>query len=746
VLQLASVGLTGAAADAASSQPAINSTGQYITFTSEATNLVTGDTNATSDVFSYNYALKDDPAGPITRINFVSGQTNGLTQEAVMSGNGEFIAFVSQATNIAGTDAASSPVVARTYFVGLEAGTFGATATDNAAYHVITTTSAPDLNAGKIELDYAFNTVTNAVGGRVLSVSARLQQTGVAGAVELKLFDWNTLSFVSVPAALGGPMTIAGANNGPDALIDVDLTGYESQFVRNDGSMQIQFINAASSPTLSDGSALMVDYAYMQAGYDDVYVLSRSTGAHFVTVTADTALTMNPTGKNFFNRDTSAPTVKSMTDVASVVYESPDTLTVEFSEAVTGFTLDDVLISVDGIKIPLVEGVNALFSTSDNTIYTIDGLNGTLSSLGNYVFTVADQGTPIKDSSGNGLSGIKSETWAMRWSATLDDSSVGDPHGTFTKTGAWTVTSGPAATGYYSNSYATIGSDDWFGAATATWSFVNLSPGIYRVSAHWAAGGVSASPKAPFTVQDGTAAPLGTMPIERAQNVATNDVTFTDTGTVGFVDLGGPYVLTNDTLQVVLDNLHNVANDATVFADAVRIEKLGSVQIGDTVWSDANGNGLQNSEAGVGGVTVNLYRDTDHNNIANTATDLLVASTTTDASGKYSFYYDDVATRGYFLQFVAPSGKTFTTADVGADDSIDSDVTNTTDGFTSIFTRTAGTQDTTLDAGLVSSTKGAASKSAFAMDDLLSDLKKKEKKDATAAELDAFFDLLGAGL
>jgi hypothetical protein len=58
--------------------------------------------------------------------------------------------------------------------------------------------------------------------------------------------------------------------------------------------------------------------------------------------------------------------------------------------------------------------------------------------------------------------------------------------------------------------------------------------------------------------------------------------------------------------------------------------------LGDFVWEDSNGNGVQDSgEAGLADVTVEL-KDTDGH---------VVATTTTDASGKYHFDVNLAATR-----------------------------------------------------------------------------------------------------
>ncbi len=110
--------------------------------------------------------------------------------------------------------------------------------------------------------------------------------------------------------------------------------------------------------------------------------------------------------------------------------------------------------------------------------------------------------------------------------------------------------------------------------------------------------------------------------------------------------------------------------------------------IGDWVWNDVNTDGLQSggSETGMPSVVVNLYG----------AASNLVATTTTSASGAYSFTNLLMAT--YFMEFTAPSGFTFTLRN-GGDDLTDSDVDPAT-GRTSLFMLPPGTNDLRWDAGL----------------------------------------------
>lgn len=118
--------------------------------------------------------------------------------------------------------------------------------------------------------------------------------------------------------------------------------------------------------------------------------------------------------------------------------------------------------------------------------------------------------------------------------------------------------------------------------------------------------------------------------------------------------------------------------------------KPTSAMIGDFVWLDTNGNGVQDAgEAGVANVTVNLL----------TGAGVFVATTTTDASGQYLFL--DVTPGNYQVEFIAPAGFNFTTPDQGGNDATDSDADLIT-GRTVTFSVAANQSDRTRDAGLVS--------------------------------------------
>lgn len=91
----------GGAPNGNSEFAAISADGNFVVYTSHATDIVAGDTNGLSDVFLYDIAHD-----VTTRVSVGTGgvQGNGQSRYATVSGGGRYVAFASESTNwIAGT-------------------------------------------------------------------------------------------------------------------------------------------------------------------------------------------------------------------------------------------------------------------------------------------------------------------------------------------------------------------------------------------------------------------------------------------------------------------------------------------------------------------------------------------------------------------------------------------------------------------------------------------------------------------
>ncbi|OGO34487.1 MAG: hypothetical protein A2Z16_16545 [Chloroflexi bacterium RBG_16_54_18] len=103
-----SVASNGSQANGPSTSPSISANGRFVTFVSEASNLVSGDTNHLPDIF-----VHDRLSHTTERVNIANNgrQANDKTLEPSISGDGRFVAFYSLATNLVSGDANGSPDV-----------------------------------------------------------------------------------------------------------------------------------------------------------------------------------------------------------------------------------------------------------------------------------------------------------------------------------------------------------------------------------------------------------------------------------------------------------------------------------------------------------------------------------------------------------------------------------------------------------------------------------------------------------
>jgi Tol biopolymer transport system component len=97
VTRRVSVGPAGQQANGDSSAPVISTDGRFVAFESDASNLVAGDTNGTYDVF-----VRDRKAQITRRVSVGPGgqQANDGSFDPAISAHGRFVAFGSPASNL----------------------------------------------------------------------------------------------------------------------------------------------------------------------------------------------------------------------------------------------------------------------------------------------------------------------------------------------------------------------------------------------------------------------------------------------------------------------------------------------------------------------------------------------------------------------------------------------------------------------------------------------------------------------
>jgi len=96
-----SIGPQEAMGNGPSTQAALSQDGRFVVYASAATNLVVGDTNGASDIFTF-----DRLSGEVARasLTWLGGQANGPSYDPAVSSNGRWIAFTSEASNLVAAD------------------------------------------------------------------------------------------------------------------------------------------------------------------------------------------------------------------------------------------------------------------------------------------------------------------------------------------------------------------------------------------------------------------------------------------------------------------------------------------------------------------------------------------------------------------------------------------------------------------------------------------------------------------
>ena len=100
-LEIASVTPAGGPADARTYGGKLTPNGRFVVMTSQATNLVAGDTNGAADVF-----IRDLTTGVTERVSVSSNgsQANGASTRVDVSANGRYVVFESEASNLVSGD------------------------------------------------------------------------------------------------------------------------------------------------------------------------------------------------------------------------------------------------------------------------------------------------------------------------------------------------------------------------------------------------------------------------------------------------------------------------------------------------------------------------------------------------------------------------------------------------------------------------------------------------------------------
>jgi Tol biopolymer transport system component len=141
ILERVSIATGGSQADSGSSDPSISADGRIVVFSSNATNLVSGDSNGKSDIF-----VRDRTTGVTTRasVNSSGVEANLGASDASISGNGRFVSFSSYSSNLMDEDSLGFEHL---YVRDLQAGITSIMSTDSAGYQLIGNSESSVISA-----------------------------------------------------------------------------------------------------------------------------------------------------------------------------------------------------------------------------------------------------------------------------------------------------------------------------------------------------------------------------------------------------------------------------------------------------------------------------------------------------------------------------------------------------------------------------------------------------------------------
>ena len=248
-----SVSSSGAQGNDDSWFPSISADGRFIAFSSRATNLVLGDTNAKEDVF-----VHDRSSGITERVSVSSsgGQATDVSQQPCISDSGRFVAFVSYAGNLVPGDAGHIDV----FVHDRDTGATECASVNSAGQIGNANSSWPSISADGRWVAFA-SAATNLAAGDTngtQDVFVRDLSTGVTERVSVNSAGQQGNGWSDWPSISGDGRCVA-FRSWASNLVPNDTNGYADIFVRDRGALPPTVaINAGAGCTKSSAVTLSV--------------------------------------------------------------------------------------------------------------------------------------------------------------------------------------------------------------------------------------------------------------------------------------------------------------------------------------------------------------------------------------------------------------------------------------------------------------------------------------------------------
>jgi Tol biopolymer transport system component len=292
-----SVDSSGVEGDLDSYSPALSADGRFVAYVSDATNLVSGDTNFRRDVF-----LHDRTAGATWRVSVGSNgaQADDMCYQPKLSANGRIVAFASDATNLVPGDTNGS----RDVFVhDIVSGITTRASVSSTGAEAIGTSGSPSLSADGTKV--AFESTAALVAGDTngaLDFFVRDLSNGTTVCVNVEPNGLPGGIFSPGNAVISGDGRFAGFMSASSNLVPGDTNIKSDVFVRDLAAGTTTRVSVDSNG--SEGNS---NSTYVSISFHGRFVAFGSFASNLVPNDA------NGMTKDIFLRDLSAGTTRLIT-------------------------------------------------------------------------------------------------------------------------------------------------------------------------------------------------------------------------------------------------------------------------------------------------------------------------------------------------------------------------------------------------------------------------------------------------
>ena len=367
--------------------PSISADGRYVAFHSYADNLVSGDTNLSPDVF-----VHDRQTGQTTRVSVASDgtQANNVSAHPSISADGRYVAFVSFANNLVSGDTGYVDVFVHDRQTGqttrVSVATGGGQANGNSY--------GPSISADGRYVAFESD-ATNLVSGDTnfsTDVFVHDRQTGQTTRVSVASDGTPANSSAFYPSISPDGRYVAFRSRASN-LVSGDTNGTWDVFVHDRQTRQTIRVSVASDGTQANG--VLTISSKPSISYGGRHVAFESDASSLVSGDTNNA-------RDIFvhsREGDTAPTVVSITRAdPNPTSAASVTFTVTFSKAVTGVDASDFALTTAGS----LSGVSVTSVSGSGSTYSVTVSTGT--GTGTLRLDVIDNDTII-DADGNPLGG-----------------------------------------------------------------------------------------------------------------------------------------------------------------------------------------------------------------------------------------------------------------------------------------------------------------------------------------------------